>query len=323
MNSVVVPPIIPANGSFNKPLAHCSLKQVKRLLMGIDLSVFKDGEGSFKEFDAYILEDLIPEASVRVARYCRTNFDYTRETWFFDGNSAESIILPRRFINYVNAVFLRWLPSQIWYRFMRPRLVDGSEFTAIGGVEPPLPPPESIPPEPTGLTYEQTVQNVLYTGTEDADLFVDPRRRMIVIPRRVLYAQVQSPQWQYDFFNGDLNVEVHFCYGFAPTAYCDGSPLQFDPITGELLLVSPRQDNCGGSSVDWSSGMPRAISQACARLVAADILRRQWRAKTGGLASMSVDGASESYGSSPYGGEADREEERAFQELRSFAILML
>jgi hypothetical protein len=69
--------------------------------------------------------------------------------------------------------------------------------------------------------------------------------------------------------------------------------------------------------------MPKAIQQACARIVLADILRRLWRGISGGLSSISVDGASESYGNSPFGGEAEREEARAFEQLKPFAILML
>lgn len=314
---------IPLLGNYRKPLAHTNLRQVKRLLMGQNLSIFKDELGTLNDFYDMIVEDLIPEASQRLVRYCRTNFDYSKEIWFFDGTGSNEIQLPRRNIIYVNAVFLRFLPNQIWYRFVRPRLIDGQEFEAIGGVEPPPPGPESIPPDLIGTTYTQSVQDMLYTGTEDADLYVDPRRRTIIIPPRVLYANVQSPLWDYTFFNATMNVEVHYAYGFAPTAYLDGSPLQFDSM-GNLIMTTPvTQDGCGGQGVDWSSGMPKELTQLCARLVACDILRRLWRAKTGGLSSISVDGASESYGNAPFGGDVDREEERVFKLLNTWAIGMV
>ena len=318
-------PVIPFLGSYTQPLAHCNLRQVKRLLLGLNLSQFAEPDGSLDLLYETIVEDLIPEASQRVARYCRTNFDYTKEIWFYDGTGSPEIVLPRRNILFVNAVFLRFLPSQIWYRFVTPRRVDGEEFAAIGGVEPPPPAPESQPPSAEGPDYLQSVQTQVYTGIEDADLFIDSRRRLIVIPARVLYASVGSPSWKYDFFSGTMNVEVHFNYGFAPTAYTDGQPLVFDPITGDVQMTSPEialktGGFCGDAPIDWSSGMPKALTQATARLVYADILRRLWRGVSGGLSSMSVDGASESYGSKPFGGDPDDIEAAAFKVLNTFGI---
>lgn len=321
-----MPPVvntIPILGSYTNPLPHTNLQTVKRLLLGLNLNIFKDDIGTLNSLYETITKDLIPEASQRIARYCRTNFDYSKEVWTFDGSGTNDLILPRRYINYVNAVFLRFLPSQMWYRFVRPRLVEGSEFTAIGAKEPVPPPPELLPPQPVGTTYNQAIHDVLYTGIEDADLFVDPRRRLIVIPPRVLYANVQSPQWNYTFFNATMNVEVHFTYGFAPIAYLDGSPLRFDPQGNMFPNSLDTNDGCGNVGVDWSSGMPQGISLLCARLVACDIQRRLWRAKTGGLSSISVDGASESYGTLPFGGDIDNEEARIMKLLNSWAIGMV
>ena len=323
MQSIVLPKI-PVLGSYTKPLPHCTVKQIKRLLLGTDLSTFKDDDGTLAMFYETLQEDIIPEASQKLVNFCRTNFDYTREIWYFDGSGTEELILPRRNIQYVNAVFLRFLPQQIWYRFVRPRLIDGGAFIEINGVEPPPPAPEPRPPEIGEQTYEQTVRDVMYTGAEDADLYVDRRRRAIIIPPRVLYANVQSPLWNYNFFTATMNVEVHFAYGFPPTSYLDGQSLRFDPITGEMIELSPpTAEGCGSVGVDWSSGMPKEITQACARLAYCDVMRRLWRGKTNGLSSMSVDGASESYGGRPYGGDIDSEEARVFEMLKPWAIAML
>jgi len=50
-------------------------------------------------------------------------------------------------------------------------------------------------------------------------------------------------------------------------------------------------------------------------------LRQLWRAKSGGFSSISIDGASESYGSSPYGGDLDSEEKAILNErIPSYGI---
>lgn len=315
-------PIIPLNGSFKNPLPHCNVSQVKSLLLGQRsvLDQFRDDDGSLDPFWKSIETIFIPEATRKAVGIMRTNYDFTKEVWFFDGNGSDSIVLPRREIVYVNAVYLRVIPSLQWYRFVRPRKVDGSEFAAIGGIEPPPPAPESIPPGPI---TPQIVQQPSFTGIEDADLLVDPRRRMIKIPPRILYANMATPLWNYNFITGPLNVEVHFAYGFAPTAYTDGQPLKFDPDTGVMQLTSDAAtDLPGGAPVDWSSGMPPDLTMAVARFVYADILRRAWRGISGGLASQNVDGASESYGNSPFGGSADTEEAAAIKALQPWTIRM-
>ena len=329
MPPMPVPPLpITPQGSYNNPLPHCNLRQVQSLLRGLKLTQFADSNGLLDCFWEDIVNDFIPEATDRAVRYCRTNFDYSKEIWFFDGPNSQEITLPRRFVNYVNACFLRFIPSQVWYRFLRPRLINGEEFSRLGLPEPPVPPPETIPPTPLTDAFVQGVDQVYFTGTEDADLYVDNRRRTIMIPPRVLYATVAVPQSQFNFFPGTMNVEVHFAYGFPPTKYTDGQPLSYDPVTGLVLPLSPIKQlasggTCGQQPIDWSSGMPQALSKAVARLVYADVLRRLWVGITGGLSSMSVDGASESYGSSPFGGTPDEIEAQAFQTLRTFGIAVL
>jgi hypothetical protein len=313
-------PAIPFGGSYSHPLAHCSVRQVKRLLLGFDLNPFRGEDGSLSEFDATLFEDIIPDASGRAVRYMRTNYDWSREVWFFAGAGSTTLVLPRRHIVYVNAVFLRVLPSMMWYRFARIRNIDGTEFARIGGIEPPPALPETIPPtENSGTPYYSPT---IYTGTEDADLFLDGRRRTLTIPPRVIAANVATPFYNFNFFRGQMNVEVHFAYGYPPTEYTDRQPLAFDPISGVMAPTSPASGELpGGAPVDWSSGMPADLSKAVARIAYSDILRRAQRSISGGLTSMSVDGASESYDSKYL--DADGEEERAFKALDPFAIRML
>jgi hypothetical protein len=314
-------PVIPFAGSYTNPLNHCSARQVRRLLLGFNLDPFRGDDGSLAEFDASLRENIIPEVSARAVRIMRTNYDFTRTIWFFDGTGSTTITLPYREILYVNAVFLRLLPSLLWYRFIRVRNIDGGEFAAIGGIEPPPALPEAIPP--TDNSNTPYFAPVLYTGVEDADLFLDRRRRTLTIPPRVLAANIQQPFYNYSFFSAPMNIEVHFAYGCPPIAYEDGQPLMFDPVTGALQMTSPagRPEINGGAPVDWSSGMPANLTMAVARMAYADVLRRISRGISGGLASMSVDGASESYDSKQMG--ADDEEARAIKALEPFAIRML
>jgi len=323
MQPTTVVPIIPFLGSYAQPLPHCSLRQVRRLLMGLDLSPFRGDNGSLDEFDAMLVEDIIPEASARAVRVMRTNFDYSREIWYFNGPGSTDLVLPRKAIIYVNAVFLRILPSLVWYRFVRIRNVDGAEFAAIGGIEPPPALPENLLPYGDANTPYYTPQ--ILTGAEDADLFISPRRRTLSIPPRVLAANIATPFWDWTFMPGNMNVEVHFAYGYAPTMYTDRQPLQFDPLTGDLLMesapIGDGTDVPGGAPVDWSSGMPRDLTQAVARMAYADVLRRFSRGVAGGLTSVSVDGASESYDAKS--SDANGEEERALAALAPFTIRML
>lgn len=322
MQPQAIAPNIPLLGSYTHPLPHCSVRQVKRLLLGFDLAPFRSEDGTLSEFYDALAEDIIPEASARAVRKMRTNYDLTREVWFFNGPGSTTLVLPRKAIIYVNAVFLRVLPSMMWYRFTHIRRIDGTEFERIGGIEPPPALPETIPPsENSGTPYYSPT---IYTGTEDADLFLDSRRRTLTIPPRVIAANVATPFYNFRFFPGQMNVEVHFAYGYAPITYTDGQPLAFDSVTGDMLPASPASaggEIPGGAPVDWSSGMPADLTKAVARLAYADILRRAQRSISGGLASMSVDGASESYDTKYL--DADGEEGRAIDALAPFAIRMI
>lgn len=317
---VPVPSIITPIGSYANPLPHCSLRQVKSLLRGQDLSRLADDDGTLDGFWNDVQQIYIPDATKRAVGMMRTNYDWSRETWFFNGNGTQDLTLPRRQIAYVNAVFLRVLPSLMWYRFTHIRNADGSEFPRIGGIEPPRTPAESIPPDLNGLAQLQAVnqqgqQVQVDTGLEDADLILDPRSRTLSIPPRVLYSAVNTPLYNWSFFKGTMNVEVHFVYGFPPTAYADGTPLVFNPYSGAMNATSS-----AGTPVDWSSGMPVSLSMAVARFAAAEILRLTWRGTSQGLSSLSIDGASESYGSNAFGGEPDRLEARAEKDLQPYGI---
>ena len=104
---------------------------------------------------------------------------------------------------------------------------------------PQTPPSSTLPPGNANTPYPQ---QPTFTGIEDADLFVDPRRRTITIPPRVLAANVATPFFNYSFFKGTKNVEVHYAYGLAPTSSTDGQPLLYDTITGVVLETSKTID---------------------------------------------------------------------------------
>jgi hypothetical protein len=301
------------------------------MLLGTNLDNFRDCNGTLAAYET--LKSLyIQEATDYVVRELRTPFDFCYVVRFFDGSGGPKLSLPDRNILEVTTVFIRILPSNVWYHFVRPRKLDGTEFLAIGSQEPYAPGPEQFPIN----IYDAAVQAsgpIFPTGIEDADLLVDTRRRTITIPPRVLYAGVSLPLWNYTFTPGDVNIEVHYSFGFPPTSYLDGSPLQFNPPgsadpPGNGLVI-PTKPGTGTSSVpavgiDWSSGIPAGVSMSVARLVANRIRRQNWYSLSNGLASLSVDGASESYGSSPYGGSLDKDDEQIIKSLISkYAVQMV
>jgi hypothetical protein len=154
-------------------------------------------------------------------------------------------------------------------------------------------------------------------------MFVDPRRRTLNIPPRVLAANVATPFFNYAFFKGIKNVEVHYAYGMAPTAYLDGQPLVYDPETGVVEPQSPdsNPEQPGGAGIDWSSGMPLGLTTAVARMAASMVLQTLSRSISQGLSSMSVDGASESYNQKGFG--ADEMDEKARKALVPYSIMSL
>jgi hypothetical protein len=315
------------NQSYETPLPHTNAQQVFAELRGVSLDRFRDSDGTLTSFTQELNEIFIPEATGDAVRRMRTNYDMSREIWFFDGTQAQSLVLPRREIMFVNMAILRILPSQIWYRFSRFRNVDGSEFLRNAAVNPgqfeepvETPPSSTLPPYTSNdpIPIQPT-----FTGIEDADLFVDTRSRTVIIPPRVLAATVATPFYNYTFFRGQKNIEIHYAYGYMPTKYLDGQALVFDPITGNVVPQSPDLGNelPGNAGIDWSSGMPIALTRAVARIAAARVLQRLGRAISQGLSSISVDGASESYNPKAFG--ADELEERAFKALVPFEIIML
>lgn len=307
------------------PAPHCNPLQVKDLLLGRSLKQLLRCTSD----DAVdrLIGRLIQEVTNEVCQHVRQNFDWSLRILFQDGTGTNKITLPDRNIRDVTACFIRVLPSQVWYHFAHPRKVDGSEFFAIGSEEPWPPAAEQLP---VNIVGDATIQGPIFpTGIEDADLLVDTRRRTIVIPPRVLYAGLSQPLWNYNFLPfGSLNIEIHYFYGYPPTKYLDGKPLTFDPTTGLVAPLSPGSTESGGigtagAAIDWSSGMPSDITMKVARIVANRIRTQSWAGQTGGVSSISVDGASESFGSQPYGGYLTSQDKEMLESLESHGIIMV
>lgn len=319
-SAAALAPVVPTRfvrlGTQEQPANHCGLQQVQDELFGQNLDQFRDADGTLTSLNRIIAQRIIPEVSAQVIQALNTPFDWCRHIFFVDGPGSKQIVLPFRNIAWVNVCFLRVLPSLPWYRFVRFRAVDGTEFARIGLTEPPPPRPESIPPNVL-IPPSAQIKTVQYTGIEDADMLVDTQRRMIVIPPRVLIAGVYFPIWTYTFLPGTMNVEVHFTFGFAPTQYENGNALQFDPQTGIVLSYDPAASNPQDpmAAINWASGMPTGLTNGIARLVVNRVLRRKWRSQSDGLSSIGVDGASESYGGGPYSGDLEREDQLIMQDL--------
>jgi len=317
----VLTPIIPYRKivSGQPPQNHAGVRQVHRVLGKRFVDANRDPDGSTTTLDADLREIFIPEATADAVNVMRTPWDWClmRETQ--DGTGTYELVVKYRNIQNVLAVFLRILPSNLWYFFHTIRKTDGSEFDNSGLIEPPPTKPETFPPDviAAALTTQNTPE---YSGIEDADLLVDPYSRTLSIPPRVLYAGVSTPLWNYTFHIGVQNVEVHYTFGFKPTKYEDGTPLQFNPVSGVVYDPSPGGVAPDGtelppSGIDWSSGMPPGLSITVAQLAAIRLLRRGWRADSGGFSSITVDGGSESYGNAPFGGDLDKQEQAILSKL--------
>lgn len=280
--------------------------------------------GGDQQFDDDLRSIWIPAITDQIVRYLRTPLDYCLYREFQDGTGTFEMTLRYRNIICVLACYLRIIPSNLWYVFNRIRNVDGSEFTRLQAIypsvlEPGRTPPETIPPNVIAAALSVQTQTV-YTGIEDADLLVNPRTRTMAVPPRVLYAGVSTPLWNYTFHQGVQNVETHYLFGFPPIAYEDGSPLQFDATTGNLIDPKPGGGSVQASPVDWSSGMPRDVPYAVATITANRLLARNWKDISGGLSSISVDGGSESYGSAPYGGALSAEDKEVLKSIRGHMV---
>jgi hypothetical protein len=302
---------------------HCSLRQVQALLLGTNLGNFKDCNGTLDTFES-LVNIYIQEATDLVVKFLGSPYDWCFIQQFFDGPGGPQLTLPYKNIRDVTTVYLRILPSQVWYHFGKIRRLDGTENWRIGGQEPLPTPPETFPVDVVAAT-ESSGGAIYATGIEDADMYVDTRRGILTIPPRVLYAGLSLPMWNYSFIPGQVNVEVHYTFGFPPTKYQDGTALVFDADTGMVINPSagPKGDGTGASPIDWSSGMPTGITTSVARLVANRVRRQGWYNLTNGLSSLSVDGASESYGGEPYGGSLDKEDEATMKGLEKYQRVMV
>lgn len=309
-----VVPYIPTRfvrNDVDQPQPHCNATQVFGKLLGSSLDRFRDPDGSLTTLTAEITNNVIPEISGYVVVALRTPLDWCRRIWFASGTGNDTITLPNRFLVYVNVVFIRILPSMPWYRFSNFRNVDGTEFIRAGYVEPAENPAFQAPFN----LYAEGTTVPAYTGIENADILVDTNSRSITLPPRalILTANAAVPFSSYSFIAGTLNVEIHYTFGFAPTSYLSGAPLVFDPTSGAVIPTNPSPPNplpfaVLADTIDWSSGMPKNLTNGVARIVANRILRQQWRGRSDGFSSINVDGASESYGNAAYGGDLDNEE---------------
>jgi hypothetical protein len=306
----------------DQPQPHTSPSQVMGLLRGVDLSQFQDPDGTLTGFTSDLMTQVIPEATARVVKALRAPMDFCRIIEFVDGTGTDTITLAMKNINYVNVLFVRILPSLPWYRFTHFRNVDGTEFNRAGYVEP--------AENPAYVTGQNNLLPVItppyFTGVEDADILVDTRARTVIIPPRALLLAAGLPLSNYSFVVGKMNVEIHYQFGYPPTSYLSGMPLTYDPTTGIVQDPNPNPPDgfVGTDNIDWSSGMPTGITRATARLAANTIFRQNWRAVSYGLASLTVDGASESYGSGPYGGDIDKDDENILKGVvAQYAINMV
>jgi hypothetical protein len=201
--------------------------------------------------------------------------------------------------------------------------VDGTEFNRAGYTEPAQNPAYVI----GDINLYPVITPPYYTGVEDADILVDTRARTVIIPPRALLLAAGLPLSNYSFIVGKANVEIHFTFGYAPTKYLSGAPLTYDPTTG--VVQDPNPSPPAGAlwtpdSIDWSSGMPVGLTRNIARLAVNNILRQNWRGITYGLSSLSVDGATESYGSKPYGGDLDDNDTAVLKALQDqYGIAMV
>jgi hypothetical protein len=305
----------------DQPQPHCSARQVMGLLRGTSLAQFQDPDGTLTGFQADLLSDVIPEATARAVKAMRMPMDWCRMIDFQDGTGGDTMILPYKNVAYVNVIFVRILPSLPWYRFTHFRNVDGTEFNRALFVEPPPVAPYNVT---EGYQLQPVITPPYFTGIEDADILVDTRARTVTIPPRALLLAAGLPLSNYSFVIGKSNVEMHFAFGFPPTTYQSRAPLLFDE-GGNLIAVNPTPP-VGAvlpDVVDWSSGMPVGLTRAVARLAVNTIYAQNWRGISYGLSSLSVDGASESYGSGPYGGDIEKNEEAVMKIISSYGIQMV
>ena len=321
MATVFPPPVIPARFvrlDDDQPRAHCSVRQVLGLMRGgTFLDRMRDPDGTLATFTEEIRRDVIPEVSSRAVKLTRLPFDWCRAIEFDDGSGGNKLGLTYRNVAFVNALFVRILPSMQWYRFTRFRNTDGSEFNRVASF---VEPPPVAPYRPgTGGTTTPVLFVGMETGVEDAEIYVDTAAGILTLPPRALMLSSGFPLASFSFMGGNSNIEVHYTFGYAPTSYESGAPLAFDATTGALADPNPAIiPPAPPDPVDWSSGIPAGLSRAVARLATIDVLRMYWRGLSMGFGSISVDGASESYGGAPFGGDLDREEEAVTKIITSF-----
>lgn len=200
----------------------------------------------------------IPVGKRRVDRYTHTNWEYTRVQKFYDGSATDTQPLKFWPVNEVFDCQLRVIPSIQWYRFMRIRHMNQTDD-------------------------DGRVISTAYPYATDADLLVDCRTGLLVIPPRILYLEMQAvPFWNYTWLPATANVQVDFAYGYKP------------------------------------GNFPADIVAANALYAAADAIMTASIEKSQGAVSVSIGDASRSYGAKyPYAGIVERWEANAATLLNS------
>lgn len=269
--------------SFN----YCNLNDVKTWLAGVDVSDMPSS------LDLMIEKSYIPWAKRQVDIYIGDNLDNTTVTEYIDGSGGPELILRHRPISFLRKCVLRLIPSVQWFEFKRPFLTNEVDQTGIkvatrGGSTPigdALPPyvfsaNSPVPEDMKSLTPTATFDSATSTY-ESADLYVDCRLGMLVIPPRILYLDNQAvPFWNYTFLKGYENIEVTYDYGYK----------DLDSI-------------------------PAEVRNACAQFVAAAVLQTKGQFTGAGATSLTLGSVPRSYGEMPYAGHIKAYMENAKQAL--------
>jgi len=256
---------------------YCEIADVKQYLLGLDVSDMPSS------LDLLIEKTWIPWAKREVDGFLGKNLDLTTINEFYDGSGTNEIVLRHRPISFLRNAVLRIIPQIEWFQFRRwfhLNTVDstGVEVTQRGGVEPidsvvePIytfintdPVPNDLKTTDTGSVTASFINTT--EQYEKSDLYVDCRLGTLIIPPRILFLESQGvPFWNYTFLRGKANIELEYDYGYK----------------------------------DLES-LPVEFRNACAKLVAANVLQAKGIFSGSGALSLNVGGVGKPVGDIPYG----------------------
>lgn len=276
--------------SFN----YCTVDDVKKWLAGLDVSEMPS------TLDLIIETEYIPWAKREIDNFVGENFDLTTTNEFYDGTSTPEMILRHRPITFLRKAILRIIPSVQWFEFRRPFHQNTVTQTGVtiaerGGVEPidavvqppytfdpGSPVPEDLIGGPKTADFNNTTEQY-----EKADLFIDCKKGILIIPPRILFLENQGvPFWNYTWLEGFQNNEIEYDYGYK----------------------------------DLES-LPQEIRSACAKLAAASVLQTKGLFVGSGAVSLSIEAVSKSFTNTPFGGQIATYIEGAKQSLRPYQRL--